>query len=77
MFKVEFVIENEKPKFPLDNKPRLINKKKITCHLVDFAMSEEHRIKLKEGKKLGKYQDLAREMKKLCNFKITDTGNSP
>ena len=42
--------------------------KKRTCKIVDFAV---HRINLKESKKKDKYLDLARELKKLLNMKIT------
>ena len=38
--------------------------KKRTCQIVDFAVPANHRVKLKESKKRGKYQDLARELKK-------------
>ena len=46
----------------------IINKKKSTCKIVDFAVSADHRIKLKESEK-DKYFDLARELKKLRNMK--------
>ena len=38
---------------------------------MNFAVPEEHRIKLKESEKRDKYIDLARELKKLLNMKIT------
>ena len=43
------------------------NKKKRTCK-IDSA---DHRIKLKESEKKNKYHDLARELKKLWNMKVT------
>ena len=46
-------------------------KKKKTCKIVDFAAPADHRIKLKECEKRDKYLDLARELKKLCNMKVT------
>ena len=49
----------------------IINKKKRTCKIVDFAVSAEHRIKLKECEKKDKYLDLARELKKLWNMQVT------
>ena len=50
----------------------IINKKKNRiCKIVDFAVLADHRIKLKESKKKDKYQDLARELKKLWNMKVT------
>ena len=43
----------------------IINKKKRTCKIVDFAVLTDHRIKLKECEKKDKYLDLVRELKKL------------
>ena len=42
----------------------IINKKKRTCKIVDFAVPVDHRIKLKECEKKDKYLDLDRELKK-------------
>ena len=47
-------------------RPDLINKKKRTCKIVDFAVPAVHRIKLTECEK--KYLDLARELKRLWNM---------
>ena len=47
------------------------NKKKKICKIVDFAVPADHRIKLKECEKRDKYLDLARELKKLWNMKVT------
>ena len=49
----------------------IINKKKRTCKIVDFAVQADHRIKLKECEKKDKYLDLARELKKLWNMQVT------
>ena len=49
----------------------IIDKKKRTCKIVDFAVSADHRIKLKECEKKDKYLDLARELKKLWNMQVT------
>ena len=38
---------------------------------MDFAVSADHRIKLKESERKDKYLDLARELKKLWNMKVT------
>ena len=38
---------------------------------MDFAVPAEHRIKLKECEKKDKYLDLAIELKKLWNMKVT------
>ena len=78
------VLENYSHKFPWDlniqtdhliaaRRPELtiINKKKRTCKIVDFAVPADHRINLKESEKKDKYLDLARELKKLWNMKVT------
>ena len=49
----------------------IINKKKRTCKIVDFAVRPDHRLKLKESEKKDKYLDLARKLKKLWNMKVT------
>ena len=49
----------------------IINKKKRTCKVVDFAVPADHRIKQKECEKKDKYLDLARERKKLWNMQVT------
>ena len=49
----------------------IINKRKRICKIVDFAVPADHRINLKEGEKKDKYLDLARELKKLWNMKVT------
>ena len=49
----------------------IINKKKKICKIVDFAVPADHRIKLKECEKRDKYLELARELKKLWNMKVT------
>ena len=56
-------------------RPNLIiinnKKKKRICKIVDFAVPADHRINLKESEKKDKYLDLARELKKLWNMKVT------
>ena len=47
-----------------------INKKKRICKIVDFSIPAD-RINLKESEKKAKYLNLARELKKLCNMKVT------
>ena len=49
----------------------IINKKKKICKIVDFAVVADHRINLKKSEKKDKYLDLARELKKLWNMKVT------
>ena len=41
------------------------------CKIVDFAVSADHRINLKECENKDKYLNLARELKKLWNMKVT------
>ena len=54
-------------------RPDIINKekKKRICKIVNFAVPADHRIKLKECEKKNKYLDLARELKKFWNMKVT------
>ena len=49
----------------------IINKRKRICKIFDFAVPANHRINLKEREKKDKYLDLARELKKLWNMKVT------
>ena len=78
------VLENDTHKLPWDfdiqtdqltlaKRPDLIiiNKIKKICKIVDLAVPADHRIKLKECEKRDKYLDLARELKKLWNMKVT------
>ena len=46
-------------------------KRKRISKIVDFAVPADHRINLKECEKKDKYLDLARELKKLWNMKVT------
>ena len=38
---------------------------------MDFAVPADHEVKLKESENRDKYRDLARELKKLSNMKVT------
>ncbi len=38
---------------------------------MNFAVPADHRVKLKENEKKDKYHDLARELKKLGDMKVT------
>ena len=38
---------------------------------MDFAVSAAHEVKLKESEKRDKFQDLARELKKWWNIRMT------
>ena len=52
-------------------RPHNNQQKKRICQIVDFAFPTDHKINLKESKKKDKYLDLARELKKLWNMKVT------
>ena len=83
MHNLASVLENDIQKFLWDfekqmddlilaRRPDLIIiQKKRTCKIVEFAVPADHRIKLKESVKKDKYLDLARELKKLWNMKVT------
>ena len=45
--------------------------KKRTCRIVDFATPADDRVKLEESEKKDKYLDLAWELNKLWNMKVT------
>ena len=77
MHKPEYVLENGSHKLlwefekqinhPISaRRPEqvIVNKKKRTCQIVDFAIPADHKVKLKESEKIDKYLDLARELKK-------------
>ena len=49
----------------------LINKEKISCHLVDFSSPAGHKVKMKESEKTDKYLNLVKELKKQWNMKVT------
>ena len=49
----------------------IINKKDRTCRTVGLTVSADHRVKLKESQKKDKYLDLAGELTKLWNMKVT------
>ena len=56
---------------PYNNQKKKKKKKKRICKIVDFAVPADNRIKLKECKKKDKYLELAKELKKLRNMKMT------
>ena len=39
--------------------------------IMDFAIPADHRVKLKENLKKDRYQNLARELKKVWNMNVT------
>ena len=64
--KMDHLIPARRPDLIIINK-----KKKKICKIVDFTVLADQRIILKESEKKDKYLDLARELKKLWNMKIT------
>ena len=48
----------------------LINKKKRTCHQVDFAIPADDWVRIKENEKIDRLLDLPRELKKLWKVKL-------
>ena len=54
-----------------NNNQQQQQKKKRIRKIVNFAVPDDHKIKLKESEKKDKYLDLARELKKLWNMKLT------
>ena len=55
----------------INKKKKKKKKEKRICKIVDFVVPANHRINLKEWEKKDKYLDLARELKKLWNMKVT------
>ena len=62
----DHLIQARRPDLIIINK-----KKKRICKIVDFAVPADHKINLKESEKKDKYLNLARELKKLWNMKVT------
>ena len=84
MHKLVFVLENETHKtlwkfeiqidcLILVRRPDLVivNEKKRTCFIVDFATLATLKVKIKVSEKIDKYVDLAKELKKLWNMRMT------
>ena len=56
---------------PVQKTTPCVNKKKRTCYLVNFTVPTDHRVKMKESKKVHKCLKLVRKLKKLWNMKVT------
>ena len=56
---------------PYNNQQKKKKIKKKICKIVDFAVPADHRLKLKESEKRDTYLNLASELKKLWNMKVT------
>ena len=54
------------------NRPDLVEvvKQQAVCRIIDVAIPGDVRVELKEKEKVDKYQDLARELRKLRKVKI-------
>ena len=65
------LIYNGSPNPGQKTRPHNNQQKKKICKIVDFAVSADHRINLKESEKKDAYLDLARELKKQWNVKVT------
>ena len=50
----------------------IINKKKRTFRIVDFALTADNRVKLKENEKKVKYLDFVRELRKKVKHESDD-----
>ena len=48
----------------------LVDKKRGTCKIIDFAIPGGSRIEEKEKEKVEKYQDLRRELQKIWNVRV-------
>ena len=48
----------------------VVDKKKRSCKIIDFAIPGDSRIEEKEKDKIEKYQDLGRELQKIWNIKV-------
>ena len=55
-----------------DRRPDLVvvDKKRRTCKIIDFAVPGDSRIEDKEQEKIEKYQDLRRELQKIWNVGV-------
>ena len=82
-YEPESVLENEDYKILWDfsiqtdhvieaRRPDLVvvDKKKRSCKIIDFAVPGDSRIEEKEKDKIEKYQELARELQKIWNVKV-------
>ena len=48
----------------------LVDKKKRSCKIIDFAFPGDSKIEEKEKDMIEKYQDLGRELQKIWNVKV-------
>ena len=67
----DHVISAKRPDLIIINKKKKKKKKRKNHRIVEFAVPANHRVKLIECEKKDKYLDLARELNKLWNMKVT------
>ena len=60
----DHVIEHRRPDVVI------LDKHEKMCHLIDIAVPGDSRVAVKENEKVQKYQDLARELRKLWQVKV-------
>ena len=48
----------------------VVDKKRRTCEIIDFAVPEDSWIEEKEKEKIEKYRDLRRELQKIWNVRV-------
>ena len=48
----------------------VLDKHEKMCHLIDIAVLGDSKVEAKENEKVQKYQDLARELRKLWQVKV-------
>ena len=69
--RTDHLISARRPNLTIIKKKKKKKKKREICKIVDVALPADHRVKLKENEKKDKYLNLARELKKLWNIKVT------
>ena len=60
----DHVIEAQRPDLVV------VDKKRRTCKIIDFAVTGDIRIEEKEKKKIEKYQDLRRKLQKIWKVRV-------
>ena len=48
----------------------VVDKKRRTCKIIYFAVPGDRKIEKKEKEKIGKHQDLRRELQKIWNVRV-------
>ena len=79
MHNLESVLENETHKILWDFQIQMarwldlviVNKENRTYQIVNFTVPVDNRVKLKESQKRDKYVNLARELKRIWNMRVT------